>query len=206
MNYKKAKALFLMCVTLVLTGCRNGDVQHPEIGAYTDLLEEKIQETEEPLGVTLITLDDDDTYELVIFEGDKHNDGALLYTYKDKKAVPLAIDGFSSFGSYGALEIWPNKGILSFSYDRNGGYGEYQYFLSLKDGKISLEHELQLDVIFTEDGGSGGNQYYSDGKEISEEEYNSIIDSYDESSSTIVSYESCSKVEEPDDIATALTK
>lgn len=205
MYYQRTKALFLMCMILLLTGCQNRDIQHPEIGVYTNLLDEMIRETEQPLGVTLIMLDDDNTYELVVFEGDKHNDGAFLYTYEDNKAVPLTIEGFHSFGSYGAFEYWPNKGILSFSYDRNGGYGEFQYFLTLRNGKISLDRELKSDVIYTEAGELEGNKYYSNEKEISAEEYNSIIDSYGEASSSIVSYESCSKVLDPKDISTALS-
>lgn len=179
--------------------------KHPEITAYKDLLEDMIQETEEPLRVTLIMLDNDNTYELVVFQGDLHNEGALLYSYRDNTVIPLAIDGFPQFGSYGSFELFPNQGMISYSYDRSGGAGEYLFYLSFSNGKMTLDKELQLDLIYTDDGELIECKYYLNDKEITEEKYNSIIQTYEDSLSTIVRYDSCYEVMGKDDIPEALS-
>lgn len=179
---------------------------HPEIAAYNDLLEEMIQENIEPLRVALLLIDNDATYELAVFQGASHSEGALLYSYQENKVIPLAIDGFPQYGSYGWFELFPNQGVISYSYDRNFGAGEYLFFLSFANGKMTLDKELRLDLIYTAEGELKDRKYYLNNEEITEEEYDSIIEGYEGSLSKTISYDSCYEVLEVDDISRALSQ
>lgn len=179
---------------------------HPEVEAYSELLKGMLQDVDEPLRVALITIDNDNTYELAVFQGNAHIDGALLYSYRDNEVVSLAIDGFPEYGSYGSFELLPNLGMISYSYDRNGGAGEYRFYLSLANGKMTLDKGLQADITFTEDGELKENKYYWDGQEITGEEYESIIESYEASLSDIVDYDSCYEIMKEEDIPEALSQ
>lgn len=230
MYYKKAKELLLICMaSLVLTSCGNAvlvkedsksetntivkgiddpskESNHPEVEAYSELLKGMLQDVDESLRVALITIDNDNTYELAVFQGNAHNDGALLYSYRDNEVVSLAIDGFSQYGSYGSFELLQNLGMISYNYDRNGGAGEYRFYLSLANGKMTLDKEMRADITFTEDGELKENKYYLDGQEITGEEYESIIESYEAPLSEIVDYDSCYEIMKEEDIPEALSQ
>ena len=119
------KLLVLALAAMMLVGCKQEDpepketnekvvrdskenepkkeskYEHEELDAYEEVLSNHLKDNKDGFAAALINIDDDDYYELAMFNGDTKADGAYLYTYKDGKAIDMATDGFPFYGSYG---------------------------------------------------------------------------------------------------------
>lgn len=151
---------------------------HEELDAYSEVLSEHLKDTKDGFSATLISIDDDDYYELAMFDGDAKADGAYLYTYKDGEAIDMATDGFPFYGSYGQLNYVPNSGYFSYDYDGASvdDGGDFMFFaFSLKDGKV--ENLCSLERVFYYDD-SIADVFSNHDKDISESEYNELYQKY----------------------------
>ncbi len=210
MKIDKHNTIILIFSALVLlTGCgkadSKADTDQSEIGAYKELLTEKLQESgSDSLGVALIDLNSDDIYELAIIEGDAHNQGAYLYTYKDGKAISLNTDEFPFYGEYGSFSYNPGNSKVFCDYETEDTFSEY-YFNFEKDA-LKLEHSLRNEIVSFDD---NEHLYYLDDEAVSEEEYDQTSEdlkaNFFNSDYVNVYYGACSKVSTIEDIEEALS-
>ena len=184
--------------------------EHEELDAYEEVLSDHLKDNKDGFAAALINIDDDDYYELAMFNGDTEADGAYLYTYKDGKAIDMATDGFPFYGSYGYMNYVPKSGYFSYDYDGNGGdtNGDFMFFaFNLKDGKV--ENLCSLERVFYYDD-SRADVFSNHNKEISESEYNELYQKYwyDYNGDDLedLYYEGCSKLTSEDDIEAFLAE
>ncbi len=205
MKIDKHNTIILIFSALVLlTGCgkadSKADTDQSEIGAYKELLTEKLQESgSDSLGVAFINLNSDDIYELAIIEGDAHNQGAYLYTYKDGKAISLNTDEFPFYGEYGSFSYNPGNSKVFCDYETEDTFSEY-YFNFERDA-LKLEHSLRNEIVSFDD---NEHLYYLDDEAVSEEEYDQTSEdlkaNFFNSDYVNVYYGACSKVSTIEDI------
>ena len=143
----------------------------PELNAYEEILTEHLADMPDGFGAELIYIDEDDTYELAIIDGNSDSDGVYLYTYDDGSAIPLAIDGFPSYGRYGELFYIEKENIFYFGYSGETRDSSYDNFFSfnIKDKKTVPYCALTKESI-----GEDKIVYKNFGKEITADEYESF--------------------------------
>lgn len=148
-----------------------------ELNAYSQILEEHLKECPDGFGVNLIYIDEDDTYELAIIDGDAHNEGAYLYTYSDGKAVSLQSEAFPFYGSYGTFFYSEKNNYFCYDWDgASADYGNYMFFaFSIKDGKAVPYCELYRKFYFDDD---FDDVFENNNEKITQEEYESLYEKY----------------------------
>ena len=184
------------------------DLEKEEIKAYIDVCTEHLNECPDGFRATILYLDEDDIYELAIFDGNSNGDGALLYTYGNGEVVPLCNDDFPQLGMYGSFG-YVVKGNSFYSEMESTSVDRYHlefWSFSIVDGELKLNCDLDNVDYFDEAGEVENNEYYVNGDLSTEDEYDSLMDEYYESQNMIiVSYDECEAIKTEDDIEEALS-
>lgn len=137
---------------------------------------------------SLIYLNEDAIPELVIFDDVVHASCAKIYTYEDEETVHIG-----DYGQYGGISYAEGEGIIFSDYDFGGNLYSTIYQIDgteetvLQDFSQYVESYSEIEGdIYT---------YEVDGKEVSEEQYNtaySVWDEYD--SEKIITYDICTSI------------
>lgn len=233
MNYKIVKKIIsIFIASSLLTSCgkpssttynKNSDItvaedsstntepidkNHPELTAYKDLISDTLQETSDSdLRVARINLDNDDIYELAIFEGDAHNQGAYLYTYKDGDVISLNNDDFPFYGQYGGFSYNPKNKKLHYDYD--SANKSVEFYFTFENASLNLDYFLSHDINSDDVDNIEEHFYYVNDDIVSRKEFNQVADDMhsDCYSSDVVYlyYGDCCEVSTTDDIDYALS-
>lgn len=149
----------------------------PELTAYGKVLSKYLKDKGGEFGADLIYIDEDDTYELAIINGDAASDGAYLYTFKDGNAISLESKGFPFYGSYGAFSYSKKNNYFCYDYSSTGGdSGRFMFFaFHIEDAKTVNECSLDRTFYFSDD---SKNVFYNQGEQITEAVYDSLYQKY----------------------------
>ena len=185
MYYKKAKALFLICMAgVVLTSCKDAKPKETSLqavyAAYADYLENNslyegfesgVYETDETkLVFSLVHIDEDEIPELIIGWTKQlaNSSDICILKYKDGNVISSG-----PIGHYNNIGYIPGKNVL---YEDNYDSGIFScwYGYLNDDGGLSTYCESYEECP---EGESLGFTYYVKGEEVSESEYNNYLDS-----------------------------
>lgn len=137
---------------------------------------------------SLIYLDDDDTPELVVFDGDSHIDGASLYVCEQGEAVYVG-----RYGEWGTAIYQAGKGIIFHDYEHGGhGIGSVHQIDGTED---ILLQEFQFQQLELEDDlEEVSYSYWVDGREVSEKEYDDARKKWYDESHQVIHYDACTPI------------
>ena len=143
--------------------------------AYIDYLKKYMNEVENPeiCGFSLVYIDNDDTPELVIRNGDSHVSGASVYTCVNSEVVELVGDLSGTFGIIGYAE---RKGLIYSNVTYQGNSTTTIY--SVDSGNCK-----QLISLFTNEAATPEGmdpEYAINDKPVSEDEYNAAWGKYED--------------------------
>lgn len=186
-----------LCTEKVVVG--ENKYERPELNAYEEVLSDHLVDMPDGFGAELIYIDEDDTYELAIIDGNSDSDGVYLYTYDDGSAISLAIDGFPAYGRYGSFSYVKKENIFSFDYGGEIDNSRYYTFFAfgIKDKK-SVPYCSLSENYYDEE----STVYKNFGKEITKEEYEVLYKKY--SSIKKLDYNHCCLISSDEEIETFL--
>ncbi len=159
------------------------------------------------LNATLLKIDEDDIYELAIFEGGSVSEGAYLYTYKDGKVVSLSMGDSREFGDDGTFGYFEGCNcfyeLYEDVYDEGTDINEFIY--SIDNESVIVDHFTTQTAYKDET----QNVYGIDGNLVTKEEYEAFdaeyLEKYGDYYHTVYYY-ICPEVNSEEDIAEALSK
>ena len=191
-------------VTAIQEVCEENIYSREELLAYKDILVNSLKEQSDGFGAALIYIDDDNYYELAIINGDAHNEGVYLYTYKDGKAVSLQNDNFPFYGSYGSFSYVKKENLFYYYWDGAGVDKGHDLFFAftIEEGKAIPCCELEQIFYYEDD---TKHTFYNFSEEILEDEYNSLYQKYSVDG-ILVDDDLCTHVSTEDEIDTFLKK
>lgn len=167
----------LVAVEKTATNTERIDNNLPEIIAYKKLISDALQKPDNSdLGVAVINLNDDDIYELAIFDGDAHNQGAHLYTYKDGQVILLNNDAFPFYGQYGSFSYNPQKKKVFYDYDSSNSLSSFYFSFEYERENIKLDYSLRHEIIYDSIDNVDDHLYYVNDHAVSRKEYNQVSD------------------------------
>ena len=149
----------------------------PELNAYYKVLTDRLAEDPDGFGADLIYIDEDDSYELAILDGEAHADGAYLYTCVDGKAVSLESEGFPFYGADGSFSYGQKQNL--FCYDdalSNPDGGHFMFFaFSIKDGQAVPYCSLSREWLYED---RTKDVFENFGETVTEAEYEDLYNKY----------------------------
>lgn len=151
---------------------------------YIDYLKKYMNEVDNPesCGFSLVCIDDNDTPELVIRDGDAHYSGASVYTCMNSKVVPLVEDLRGTYGIIGYVE---RKGLIYCDVSYQGRCTTIIY--EIKSGTCKKLISLYSDEPATAEGMTPN--YEVNDKPVSKEEYDAAWAEYENNNISYTSYD-----------------
>ncbi len=141
--------------------------------AYMDYLKKYMNEVDSPndCGFSLVYIDNDDTPELIIREGDAHVSSASVYTCIDSNVIELVADLSGTYGIVGYVE---RKGLI---------YSDVTYNGNSETTIYSVDKNICKKVIslFSNEGATPEGmapEYRINDRIVSESKYNNAWDKY----------------------------
>ena len=182
----------LLIVTLVACGNKLGiEVtescnRDEDIELYVNVLRNYVSEGKTDFAVSFIDLDDDSTREMVVFFGESHMDGAVLFTIKNGEAIQVVAEGTDSFGQYGGFTYKEKGNVFVTEYESVTETQIYieTFYYAMEDGKAICKDMTESIMQFDSD----ESEFYVNDTKVEREKIDSIEENYGLLEMSTVSY------------------